>query len=520
MNNKRSIKVNMDSKSRTEHSAQNTSVAMAARVIAILLGFCTRVVFTHTLSEAYVGVNGLFTDILNVLSLSELGIETAITYALYKPIAEGDYEKQKSLMGLFRFYYRIVAAVVLLAGLLIVPFFDLLIKGRDGVDHLLAIYFLYLGNSVLSYLLIYKKTLIDAHQMNYIPVLYHTIFLVIQNVLQMCILGLTRNFFLFLSVQIACTILNNLMISYKASKLFPYLDEKEITPLPDREKKDIFQNIKAMLMHKVGNVVVNNTDNLLLSSLVGVVAAGIYGNYYLIIGSVRQVLNQVFQGITASVGNLGVEEQGERIHRIFSAAFFIDQWIFGFAAICLYECLNPFVELSFGPQYVFAPQIVMVLCLNFYFTGMRQATLAFRDSLGLFWYDRYKSVAEAAINLLVSLFLGYHMGVIGIFLGTLISTLTTSLWVEPYVLYKYRLKMPVKGYFFRYGLYLLVTGAAWGLAHFLCSYLTGGLIWQIFLRLVIAGGISNGIYLVIYWRIREFQFLREKLAALLKKRSK
>lgn len=511
LNDKQSIKFHMDEKSRTEHSAQNTTVAMIARVVAILIGFCTRVVFTHTLSEAYVGVNGLFTDILNVLSLSELGIETAITYALYKPIAEADYEKQKSLMGLFRYYYRIVAAIVLLSGFLVIPFFDVLIKGREGVEGLLSIYLLYLANSALSYLLIFRKTLIDAHQMNYIPVLYHTVFLVIQNVLQMMALILTRHFFLFLFIQMACTVLNNVMISHKAVKMFPYLKDKNIQPLPDREKKEIFQNIRAMMMHKVGNVVVSNTDNLLLSSLIGVVAAGVYANYFLIIGSVRQVLNQVFQGITASVGNLGVEESEERIHRIFGAAFFINQWIFGFATICLYECLNPFVHLSFGEQYVFAPEIVLVLCLNFYLTGMRQSTLAFRDSLGLFWYDRYKSVAEALINLVVSLFLGYHYGVIGIFLGTLISTISTSLWVEPWVLYKYRLKKPVWEYFFRYAVYMGIMGLVWCLVDFLCKGVQGGLFMQTLIRLVISAGVTNIIFLAVYWKSDEFVFLRLKL---------
>lgn len=505
-------------KSRTEYSARNTTVAMIARVIAILLGFCTRVVFTHTLSEEYVGINGLFTDILNVLALSELGIGTAITYALYKPVAEKDVEKQKSLMQLYRKLYRVVALVVLAAGLLVVPFLDVLIKNQTQVEYITLLYLMYLANSVLSYLLIYKKTLIDAHQLSYIGVVYHTVFLILQNVLQMVVLITTKNFVLFLALLVACTLLNNIALSRRANRMYPYLKDKKIVPLTKVEKKEISQNVRAMLMHKVGDVVVNNTDNLLLSSLVGIVSVGIYSNYFLIIGSVRQVLNQAFQGITASVGNLGVEESNAKVKRVFEAAFFIGQWMFGFASICLYELLTPFVGMSFGEQYIFSAEITVVLCLNFYFTGMRQATLVFRDSLGLFWYDRFKSLAEAVINLVVSVILGYYYGVIGIFIGTLCSTLATSFWVEPYMLYKHRLKSPVKEYFFKYFGYSIVTGLTWWLTDVLCRQFSGGLFRQFALRMFCCILVPNLIFLLIYCKSKAFAYVIKKLGKLWKKK--
>ncbi|MBP3568930.1 MAG: nucleotidyltransferase family protein [Lachnospiraceae bacterium] len=515
MNAGQGTQLNREEKSRTEYSARNTTVAMSARIIAILLGFCTRVVFTHTLSEEYVGINGLFTDILNVLALSELGIGTAITYALYKPIAEKDIEKQKSLMRLYKQFYRVVALIVLAAGLLVIPFMDLLIKNETQVENLTFLYLLYLANSVISYLLVYKRTLIEAYQLSYIGVLYQTAFLVIQNVVQMLVLVTTQNFTLFLTILIGCTLLNNLCVSQKANRMYPFLKEKQVQPLEKEEKQGIYQNIRAMLMHKVGNVVVNNTDNLLLSSLVGIVSVGMYSNYYLVIGSVRQVLNQAFQGITASVGNLGVEESRERVQRIFETAFFIGQWMFGFAVICLFELLTPFVELSFGYQYIFDEGITFVLCLNFYFTGMRQATLVFRDSLGLFWYDRYKSLVEALINLAVSIVLGLRFGVIGIFIGTLCSTLLTSLWVEPYVLYKYRLKTPVYQYFLKYGKYVVVTAIAWGMTHVLCGLVTGSAIVLCMVRLGICVIVPNLLFLLAYARGKEFRFVLEKIKQML-----
>lgn len=510
----------MSEKSRTEYSARNTTVAMFARVIAILIGYLSRIVFTHTLAEDYVGINGLFTDILNVLALSELGVGTAITYALYKPIAEKDIEKQKSLMKLYRSFYRIVAGIVLVCGLMVIPFMGILINDKPQVEHLILIYLMYLFSSVLSYLMIYKRTLIDAHQLSYIGVFYQTIFLIIQNVIQMLILYFTRNFILYLATLILCTIGGNLAISRRADKMYPYLKEKKVKKLDSAEKKDIFQNIRAMLMHKIGNVLVNNTDNLLLSSLVGTMSVGRYSNYYLIIGSIRQVLNQMFQGITASVGNLGALEGKERIKKIFEASFFMGQWFFGLAAICLYEVIDAFVGISFGNQFVFSKEITLILCLNFYLTGMRQATLVFRDSMGVFKYDRYKAIPEAVINLVVSIILGRMFGTAGIFIGTMVSTVTTSLWVEPYMLYKHNLKVSSKSYFLRYFIYASVTFALWWGEDILCRRLTNSFNpWAIcIIRLIICFVITNIVYLLIYHRTKEFALLKKKAFYMLEKR--
>ncbi len=503
-------------KSRTEYSTRNTTVAILARIAAILAGFLTRVVFTHTLSQDYVGINGLFSDILNVLALTELGAGTAITYALYQPVSEGDVEKQKSLIRMFRNIYLAVAAIIFAGGLLVIPFMGILIKNQPQIEHLILIYLLYLVNSVLSYLVVYKKTLIDAHQLSYIGVLYHTLALILQNILQIVILIATRNFILYILAAILCTFLNNMTISRKADQMYPYLKEKDIRKLPLQEKKGIYQNIRAMLMHKLGAVIVNNTDNLLLSSLVGIISNSIYSNYYLIIGSIRQVLNQLFQGIAASVGNLGVEEDRERVKKIFEASFFIGQWVFGMASICIYEVIDVFAGVCFGDNYVFTRDITFVLCLNFYLTGMRQASIVFRESLGIFWCDRYRPLAEAVVNLAASIFLGIHMGTAGVFWGTAVSTVTTSLWLEPYMLYRHCLKSSPAIYFMRYGLYASITFFLWFGVDFLCG-ITSGSPWVICIeRLIIALIVTNLAYLILYYRTKEFQLLKEKGKRILK----
>lgn len=497
----------MEQKSRTEYSVRNTSVAFAAQIAAILMGFVTRVIFTRTLTEGYVGINGLFTDILNILSLSELGVGTAITYALYAPIAKNDIKKQQILMRMFRSFYKITAAFVLCVGLMLIPFLDILMKNRPDVDHLILIYLLYLGNSVVSYLLIYKKTLVDAHQMNYITVLNHNGFLILQDILQIIVLLWTKNFIIFLLIAVICTITANVHMSHVADRLFPYLKEPCKDKLPEAEKQDILKNVKAMLMHKLGSVVVNNTDNLLISSFVGVVSAGLYSNYYLIIGSVRQVLDQAFQGVAASVGNLGVTEEKERVLRVFDQLFFISQWMYGLAGICLYELLNPFVTLAFGKQYLFAEKIVLLLCINFFINGMRKPILIFKESMGLFWYDRYKAVAEAALNLIFSIVFVLKYGLIGIFIGTFLSMVCTSVWVEPYVLYKYRLKTSAVPFFIKYIKTLCVMAAVWWITDCCAGLAAGNAFVTLCIRLVICGIVPNICLLLVYARTKEFRFM-------------
>jgi O-antigen/teichoic acid export membrane protein len=497
-------------KSRTEYSTKNTSIAVISRMLAILMGYAVRVVFTHTLSENYVGINGLFTDILNVLSLTELGAGTAITYALYRPIAERDIEKQKSLMKMFQQFYQIVALIVLILGLLVIPFMDVLIKNQPDVDHLTMIYLMYLANTVLSYLFVYKRILIDAHQKNYLVTLGQTIFMIVQDVLQIILLFTTGNYILFMCISLVCTLGANLTISALADRMYPYLRERSVTPLQKEQRVSIFNNVRAMLMHKIGNVVVNNTDNLLLSSIVGIASVGLYSNYYLLIGSVRQVLDEIFKGITASVGNLGVTEDSEKVRKIFEASFFVGQWLYGFAAICLYELLNPFVELSFGEKYVFPKSVVLILCINFFVTGMRKATLVFRDSMGLFWYDRYKSIIEAAINLVVSILLALRFGTAGVFWGTFISTVSTSLWIEPYVLYHFRLHTSAFPYFKKYGVYSLVVSALWLCTDRVCQMVTGSPLEVVVDRILICLLLPNLCMLLLYNRTWEYQFLKKK----------
>lgn len=509
-------------RTRTEYSARNTSIALVSRILIIIAGYITRIVFIHTLSEDYVGVNGLFTDIINVLSLSEMGLSTAVTFALYKPIAEQNREKIKSLMLFYKRMYTIVALVVATIGLILMPFLNVLMKNKPNVDNLYLIYLLYLAGSVTSYLFVYKKTLIDANQLSYITSIYYTLVYLIQDIIQIVVLVLTHNFILFLLLNIVATFILNTMYSSKADRLYPYIKEKNSAPLSKEEHISMRNNIGAMFLHKFGNVVVDNTDNLIMSAFIGVIEVGIYSNYFLIITSIRHMFNQFFDALTASVGNLAVLSDGKTVKKIFEGTNFIGQWIFGLVSVVIYETINPFVELSFGKTYLFGKDIVLILCINFFVRGLCQPTLVFRDSIGLFWVDRYKSIVEAIINIVVSIILVNKIGLVGIFVGTLISTLTTTFWVEPFVFYRH-IKESSMRFFLKMGQYILVWAILWYGTDKLCSFATQnlgcGLVLTIVVNFVICMVVINPILLLLYFRTPEFETLKEKAKLLIAKLS-
>ncbi|MCR4843169.1 MAG: lipopolysaccharide biosynthesis protein, partial [Eubacterium sp.] len=381
-----------------------------------------------------------------------------------------------------------------------------------SVDRIYLIFFIYIVNSASSYLLIYRKTLIDAHQKVYITSSYTLGALVIQYILQVALLLIRPAFIPYLLIGLAVTVLKNVLLSRRALKMYPYLADGDVTPLSKEDRGAIMKNVRAMMYHKVGTILVNNTDNIILSAFKGLAVVGCYSNYYLLIGSVRQVLDRAFDGIAASVGNAGVTEDKSHTRTIFNLTVFVAFWLYGFSFICLYQLLSPFVGFSFGENYVFTRPVVAILCLNFLIRGLRKPALVFHDSLGLFWYDRYKPVAETAVNLVASLILVNIWGTFGVFVGTFISYMTTDFWVEPYVVCRYGLSGGVGDYFRRYGLYSLAVFLAFGVTEALCALVpSGGFVFEFCTRLPIVAVVPNVIFLICFFKTQDFQMVWRRI---------
>lgn len=498
-------------KSRSTSSIKNAVTALIGQGIGIIISFIARIFFIKILGEEYLGLNGLFTNILTVLSLTELGVGTAITYSLYKPLAEKNIKKCKMLMQLYKKIYIIIGFVILIIGVAITPLLPYLIKDMPDIKNINLIYFLFVLNTSVSYFFSYKRNLIIADQNRYIATIYRYAFYALLNISQIIYLLIRKDYVGFLILQVITTLLENICISKHADKMYPYLRDKDKIQLEEKTKKEIIKNTKAMMMHKIGGVVVTSTDNILLSSFVSISSVGIYSNYYLIINALNLVFGQVYNSLSASVGNLCAVSNKNKQHDIFKKINFLTFWIYSFASICLLILFNSFIEIWLGKEYLFTIDVVCILVINFYITGMRKSSLTFKDATGLFEKDKYKAIFESIINLVASIILAKYFEVFGVFLGTFISSVTTCLWVEPYVLYKYRFKRGVSEYFKDYIKKTLLTIFLTIATYYICSLFKGNIYLIFLLKCLTCLIIPNLVLFLIYHNTDEFRYFYEKL---------
>ena len=447
---------------RTRYTLINMVVNIGGQFLTMLLSFVSRMIFIRCLSAAYLGVNGLFTDVLSILNFAELGIGTAMVFSMYEPAARDDEQKLARLMNLYKWMYRAVAALVLLFGLVLLPFLPYLIKGGEGIEHITLIYMMYVLASASSYLLNYKSSIYQAYQKGYIRAGWTVVCDCLKTILQIVVLLLTGNFILYLAVQQVMQFLPNIIVSRMVDKEFPYL--RECHELPEKEERNgILKNIGAMSMHKLATIIVRNTDSLLMSSFIGLTTVGIFSNYRLVINALNNLMGKLAVAFSGSIGNFAALENSDRLYRIYREMDFMFFLLTSYIIGGLMMLLNPFVALLFGRDYCFPMTVVTLIVAEFYISRMRQVNLLFREAMGLFWNDRYKAVAESIINLVASLALVQRYGVAGIVGGTIISSLCTCVWVEPYIFLKYGVQdawqKKLRVYFAEYLKRMLLTAA-------------------------------------------------------------
>ena len=503
--------------SRTNKSVKNFAVALMGQGIGLIISFISRIFFIRILGSEYLGLNGLFTNILTVLSLAELGVGEAITYSLYKPLAKKDEYKCKMLMQFYKKVYVVIGCFIFIVGILLTPVLPYLINNLPDIKNINLIYILFVLNTAISYFYSYKRNLIIADQNRYIATIYRYGFYIILNIAQVIYLICTKNYIGYLVLQVLFTFLENFLISFKANKMYPYLTDKSKITLDKKSKNEIIKNTKAMMMHKIGGVVVTSTDNILLSHFIGLTAVGLYSNYYMVIYALNLVFGQLFSSLTASIGNLCTEDNKKKEYSVFKRIDFMTFWIYGFSAVCLASLFNPFIEIWVGTDYLLSMSITIVLVINFYISGMRKSVMTFREASGLFYKDRWKAVAEAIINLVVSMVLATKCGMIGIFLGTLVSSLTTCFWVEPYILYKYGFKMKLSSYFRNYFKKTLLVLAVATFVYLLCNFIHFNLYLSFAIKLLICLIIPNLIFYVIYRKSDELTYFLNLIKSKVKK---
>lgn len=496
--------------SRLGNTLRNFKFGAAAQLVVTLLGFVSRTVFIRVLGMEYSGVNGLYTSILDVLSLTELGLADVVIYSLYKPLAEGDTDRLAALMGYYKVIYRYIALAVGVIGLCLVPFLRVLVKSQIDRFHLVLYYLMFLANSVCSYLLVYKASIIQADQKRYLISKYNMLFKLLATLLQIVLLLVLRNFTVYLSIQIGMTVVNNLYVSRKADRLYPCLREKR--ELPKEEKKAIFRDVRHMFSYKAGGQLLTGTDNLYISSMISTATVGIYDNYTMIQTMVVSAFtNTLNQAVLGSIGNLnatGTQEQKKRIFDVYSLVF---SWITTFCALSLLALYNPFIRIWAGEDWLLPMSTVAVICLNYFLPNVLTPVWSYRNTTGLFRETRNILLYAAGINLVLSYFMGLRWGLTGILAATAVSRVLTSFWYEPYLLHKRIFGCSNIPFFLRQGACLGIVVLSFA-AITLVSSLCGLGVWgDFFLRGVLCLVIPNGLLLALNFRTEAFGYLKEKL---------
>lgn len=502
--------------SRLENTTKNAFTGFFNQLLNLVMSFISRTVFIHYLGVEFLGISGLFSNILQILSMADLGFNTAMVYSMYRPIANNDTQKLAALIAFYKKIYNIIAFAILLIGLCLVPLLPYIVNTATEIENLTIYYILYLLNTVMSYLFVYKTALMEAHQKSYILNNYDSVFIILQNIFQIAVLVFTSNFILYLLVQIIVSFLKNFYKARKTEKMYPYIRSNAVLDKPERIS--IFQNVKSMFIYKIGGVLLNNTSNILISIIVNTITVGYYSNYLIIITAANTFMNILFNSVTASLGNLNVSSDNEKQYMYFKRINFFAVCIFSFVGICFYLLLDDFITIWLGPTFTLDKLSVLAISLNFVIPGTIRTVSLYRDTMGMFKDTKYVFFVTAVINIIFSLLLGNVLGLAGVLFSTVIARILTNAWFEPVVLFKNYLHRPVKEYFKRQLYYWVVFFIILVLTSFICSLITLQNLYVYFVvKTMVCVIISVGLLCIFYFKLSEFKYLLELFKTVLLK---
>lgn len=495
--------------SRVKNAIRNIFFGYLGNIIIIIISFISRTVFIYILGTTFLGINGLYTNILSVLSLAELGIGTAMNYSLYKPVAAKDYERIKSLMNLYKRAYRMIAIIITIMGLILVPFLKYIIKepGDISTNDLTIYYLIFLFNTVSTYFIAYKYSLVNAEQKNYIQININTITTLITAVVQIIILYIYKNFLFYLLTAAVIGLIQKIYVNSYLNKLYPFLLDKDIKDLPKKESILIKKNIKALIFHKIGDISALQTDNIIISTFINISTVGIISNYILIITAISSFINIIFNSLISGFGNLIATEDIDKQYKLFQVYRFAGFWFYGFASISLIILLNPFIELWIGQKMLIENLIVYLIIIDYYSKGHRIVVNNFKIAAGVFNEDKYLSFIRGIANLIISIIMVKKIGLAGIFLGTILSGLIPSL-IRPKIIYNKIFNRSAIHYYkdsIIYFMILLIPLIILEFAKNIILKQLGELNFIIMLVLVII--IPNLIFVIVFKDSEEFKYL-------------
>ncbi|MDH5092756.1 hypothetical protein GNF79_06655 [Clostridium perfringens] len=417
-------------------------------IFNIVFSFISRSFFIRILGADINGLNSLYMSLIGFLNVAELGVGAAVGYSLYEPLSKKKYFKINDIMILFKYYYINIAKIILILGSVLSLFLKFLVKGQVNINLAYIYYFLYLINCSISYLFTYKQTLIIADQKQYKIAYVLNTTKIMKMIVQCILLYVTKSFFVWILLEILFNLLGMILVNHKINLEYKnnitYKSNKSIKIIKN-ENFRIGKNIRNVFFHKLAGFVVGQTDAILISIFSNLKETGIYTNYIMIISALTGLLGTVIGSVMPSIGNLIAEESKEKSYKIFKKLYLLDNLLAGFISFGVYKLINEFIIFWVGKEYLFSNYIVMILVINLYIQISRGTVDRFKDGFGIYW-DVFAPIIESIINLIFSLLLAWKFGIVGIFIGTIISNIViVELW-KPYIVFKEGFNIKISNY--------------------------------------------------------------------------
>ncbi len=503
---------------RAKNTKRNMIFGFVNKVICMLFPFIIRTIIIRIIGKEYLGLDSLFTSILQVLNLAELGFSSAVVYSMYKPIAEEDDELLCQILNYYKKVYFVIGLVIFFVGIAILPFLTKFIKGGYPQNiNIYVLYILYLINTVVSYTLFaYRGSLLDAYQRFDVVSNISTLSKIMCYGIQIVLLLKTKNYYLYVVALVISTIFNNILTQHYTKKLFPNIEGRGV--LKEEIKKDILVKIKGLMISKLCDTSRNAFDSIFVSSFIGLAQTAIYNNYFMIMNAVIMLLSIISRSIIGGVGNSIAVESSEKNYSDLRKLNFGYMWIAGWCAICMMCLYQPFTELVFGKDMLFPVSTVVMFCIYFYVLKMGDIRSVYFEAAGLWWENRFKSFVEAGVNLLLNYFLGKYFGVRGIVLATLVSLFFINFIWGSNLIFKYYFKtICSKEYYAQHLLYASVTFINAFFTYKVCLALAFSGIIGFFIKGIICLILPNILFLLVYCKTPIFKismpWLMKKLRA-------
>lgn len=496
-----------DKKSRAQNSILNIITTSFTSIISLFVSFANRVIFLHFLNATYLGVSGLFSNILLIFSLVELGIGAALTQMFYKPFAEKDYEHLSQVTYTTKVLLNIVGVIIIVLTIIFTPFLEFFVNDINAVPHMRLIFFLYGISSAVTYFYGYYRTIITANQQAYKLVKIDVVWKLVTMCAQGIALWISRNFIVYLIVQIILNFLLNIIIMIYVKKEIPQIDYNKKEFVHVNERKALFKNVAGLSMSRISVVITNGTDNILISKFLNLVTVGLASNYVMIQQSVNSLVESIFGPLLASLGNLCATEDDNTKYLYFHNLTFAAFWIYGFCSICMFILSDPFIRFIFGEDYVIPKLATFFLSIYIFLSGLYRVALLFRTAQGLFWYGKFRPLISSLINLIISLLLvSITHQLWAVYAGTAISTFMVNIWYDPYVVLKYGLHHKKRQYFIRLVEYFFSYLVIAMFIKVISNIIQGPALQELTLKTIICVIGINLLFLLFFFKTAEFKY--------------